>query len=70
MFDPAAYGEEVAKILALDGDGERLMPLSSGNCSSSEALTRIQTAAQETLFPNSRAPQAAGARPNARWYAT
>ena len=24
MFDPQAYGEEVASILALDGDGERL----------------------------------------------
>ncbi len=26
-FDPAAYGPEIASILALDGNGERLMPL-------------------------------------------
>jgi hypothetical protein len=37
MFDPKAYGDEVATILALDGNGERLMPLAGGECSSSEA---------------------------------
>ena len=26
-FDPSAYGPEIASILALDGNGERLMPL-------------------------------------------
>jgi hypothetical protein len=26
-FDPAAYGPEIASILSLDGNGERLMPL-------------------------------------------
>jgi len=34
MFDPTIYGDEVARILALDGNGERLMPLTRGNCSS------------------------------------
>src|SRR5262249_50019461 len=33
-FDPTAYGPVVAALLALDGDGERLMPLASGRCSS------------------------------------
>jgi hypothetical protein len=58
-FDPTAYGPRVAQILALDGNGERLMPLASGRCSSTEALTRIQTASPEVLFPKSRAQQAA-----------
>ena len=37
MFNPKAYGEEVARILALEGNGERLMPLAGQTCSSSEA---------------------------------
>ena len=37
MFDPQAYGDEIAGILALDGNGERLMPLAGGTCSSMEA---------------------------------
>jgi hypothetical protein len=37
MFDPNAYGEEVARILALDLNGTRLMPLAAGQCSSVEA---------------------------------
>jgi len=41
MFDPKAYGEEVAKILALDGNGERLMPLAEGECSSPRALALV-----------------------------
>ena len=58
-FDPTAYGPAVAAILALDGNGERLMPLASGRCFSAEALTRIDTAGASSLFPNSRAPEAA-----------
>src|SRR5439155_307917 len=58
-FDATAYGPRVAGILALDGNGERLMPLASGRCSSAEALARIQTAAPEELFPHSHQPQAA-----------
>ena len=37
MFDPNAYGDEIAGILALDGNGERLMPLAGATCSSAEA---------------------------------
>jgi len=37
MFDSRAYGDEIAAILALDGSGERLMPLAGGTCSSAEA---------------------------------
>jgi hypothetical protein len=58
-FDPNAYGPAVASILALDGDGERLMPLALGTCSSPEALSQLRNAAPVSLFPNSRAPEAA-----------
>jgi hypothetical protein len=37
MFDAAKYGEEVARILALDGGGSRMMPLTIGECTSAEA---------------------------------
>jgi len=58
-FDPNAYGSEVAALLALDGNGERLMPVAQGRCSSPEALTKMKTASAGRLFPNSRAPEAA-----------
>jgi len=59
FFDPAAYGEEVAGILALDGNGQRLMPLASGRCSSDEARRRLERAGAQRLFPNARPPEAA-----------
>ena len=37
MFDAARYGEEVERILALDGGGCRLMPLTMAECTSVEA---------------------------------
>jgi hypothetical protein len=43
MFNPADYGEEIAGILALDGNGERLMPLSGGTCSALKARGRLQS---------------------------
>src|SRR5439155_4223427 len=43
MFDPADYGEEIAGILALDGNGERLMPLSGGTCSSTKARDELKS---------------------------
>jgi hypothetical protein len=51
MFDPKAYGEEVASLLALDGNGTRLMPLAMGRCSSQEALRRLQSAPALQVFP-------------------
>ena len=59
QFSPALYGPAVASLLELDGNGERLMPLASGCCSSPEALTKLRTIAPAILFPNSRAPEAA-----------
>ncbi len=58
-FDPSAYGSEVAGILALDGNGERLMPLAMGRCSSEEARRRLAAAKAPLLFPGARAPEAA-----------
>src|SRR5436190_890296 len=58
-FDAHAYGEKVAAILALDGNGERLMPLAEGICSSAEALRVLKASTATELFPLSRAPEAA-----------
>ena len=45
MFNSAQYGEEVTRILSLDGAGARLMPLTMSDCSSAEArrLIRVST---------------------------
>ena len=58
-FDPKAFGETVASILALDGAGERLMPLAHGTCSSVEARQRLQKLSAAELFKGSFAPDAA-----------
>lgn len=58
-FSPEAYGPEVAAILALDGNGERLMPLAGGFCSSEEARRRLGSLSPREWFPGARAPEAA-----------
>ena len=50
MFNPARYGEDVARILALDGGGQRLMPLAIGECSSAEARLLIRTSSLPGLI--------------------
>jgi hypothetical protein len=60
-FDASVYGPEAASILALDGNGERLMPLAEGRCSSGEARRRIGGVVPAVLFPGARAPEAAQA---------
>jgi hypothetical protein len=59
QFDPDIYGERVSAILALDGAGQRLMPLVSGTCSSAEAGRMLLTETSGRLFPAARAPEAA-----------
>ncbi len=59
LFDPTAYGGEVASILALDGGGERLMPLAGGRCSSEIARERLRGRSGPQFFPGARAAQAA-----------
>jgi hypothetical protein len=58
-FRALDYGAEVAAILALDGDGARLMPLAMERCSSEAALARLRSASAARLFPGARAPEAA-----------
>jgi hypothetical protein len=58
-FDASAYGGPVASILALDGAGGRLMPLTRGACSSEGARAALKSANPRELFPLSRDPQAA-----------
>jgi hypothetical protein len=59
MFDLSSYSPRVQAILALDGAGERLMPLASGTCSSAEAHQLLKGAKAADLFPGARAPEAA-----------
>jgi hypothetical protein len=59
LFRAADYGPEVSAILALDGDGERLMPLAMERCSSQAARQRLRTASPSRLFAGARAPEAA-----------
>jgi hypothetical protein len=58
-FDVSIYGPEVAAILALEGNGERPMPLSEPKCTSGKALSVLKSAEPRRLFPNARAPEAA-----------
>jgi hypothetical protein len=53
------YSSEVVAILALDGNGERLMPLAMQRCSSAAARERLRAASAALLFPGARAPEAA-----------
>lgn len=53
------YNSEVVAILALDGDGERLMPLAMDRCSSEAARARLRAASAARLFPGARAAEAA-----------
>jgi hypothetical protein len=50
-FDPTQYGAEVARVLALDGNGQRLQPLTCGRCSSAEARSLLAKLDSAALFP-------------------
>ncbi|HEY1760111.1 MAG TPA: hypothetical protein VGG72_32360 [Bryobacteraceae bacterium] len=58
-FDPAKYGPEVARVLALDGNGNRLMPLTCGPCSSEEGHRILKTWKPSQVFPASDDAKAA-----------
>ena len=58
-FDPNRYGADVAAILALDGNGERLMPLVQGCSPSDDVSQRLRAVSAQQLFYGSRAPEAA-----------
>ena len=50
-FDPKAYGPEIAEILALNGNGERLMSLVHGPCLSPNVKAALDALAQRKLLP-------------------
>jgi hypothetical protein len=58
-FDSKAYGANVAAILTLDQDGERLIPLVSGVCASEQARSLLKKHKLSDLFSKSRSPKAA-----------
>jgi hypothetical protein len=58
-FRAAEYGKKVAELLALDGNGERAMPLVMGECSSEAAREGLRGASARLWFPGARAPEAA-----------
>jgi hypothetical protein len=53
-FDPTRYAPEVARVLALSENGQRLMPLTCGECSSPEAQQILRKTTPGSLFPQSR----------------
>ena len=59
LFRAADYGSEVEAILALDGDGERLMPLVMQRSTALAIGDRLRAAPAARLFGGARAPEAA-----------
>jgi hypothetical protein len=57
-FDPTQYGPDVARILALDGNGQRLMPLRCSRCSNEDARQLLKTFKPRDLFPDQEEPEA------------
>ena len=57
-FDPTKYGPDVARILALDGNGGRLLPLTCGPCSSEQARQLLKSFTTGRLFPKRKEPEA------------
>jgi len=58
-FDPTRYEQGVTRVLELDGNGQRLMPLSSEECSSPEARRLLRTSEPAQLFPGVKQPESA-----------
>ena len=59
-WNPGLYGPEAAKMLALAGDGRRLMPLVSPRSADAE-LARLLRRPSRELFPEAARPEAAHA---------
>ena len=59
QWNPKDYGDEVASILALAENGQRLIPLVRGKICSGEARRRIQSQSAQKLFPAASTPEAA-----------
>jgi hypothetical protein len=57
-FDSKVYGSRVAQILALNQDGNRLIPLVSGKCSPEGAAALLAQQIASDLFPRASEPDA------------
>jgi hypothetical protein len=53
-FSSSDYGPAIAEILALAGDGQRVMPLARGRCASAEARDRLRRLDAAALFAPQR----------------
>src|SRR5258706_943703 len=53
-WNPAAYGADVARLLALDSGGNRLLPLTAGACSDENARREIASRSAVEWFPEAR----------------
>ena len=58
-FDPSHYGETIEQIFALDGNGNRPMPLVCAGCSSADAKAALAARRPAELFPSAFSPEAA-----------
>jgi len=58
-FESSKYGPEIARILALEGDGQRLMPLTCQRGANDEARLRLKTLRPRDLFPGIEPPEPA-----------
>lgn len=58
-FDATRYGDLVARVLALDGDGHRLMPLVANAPPPEEVCRALKSATPKGLFPKAAAPKGA-----------
>lgn len=58
-FDSTQYGSEVARILALEDDGERLLPLVCESCARPEAHRLLNGAQPSAMFAGARHPEEA-----------
>src|ERR1700683_4079221 len=57
-FDPTKYGPEVARILAMDQNGQRCAPLVCGPCTTPEARQTLSAHKPADLFPGVPEPAA------------
>ena len=57
-FDPSKYGPHVARILALDGNGNRLLPLRCEPCTNPAARSALEASTAAALFPGKPEPSA------------
>lgn len=58
-FNPEAYGDFVAGLLALEGNGDRRMPLAMGVCANREAARRLAGNDAKSILPDAAHPEAA-----------